>query len=80
MAQGVAVVTSAGTATEEILGAGGVCVDPRSVGAIADAIGDLIASPQLRGHLGAAGRARAASYTWQQTAELTAAAYQELAR
>ena len=80
MAQGVPVITSAGTATEEVVGAGGVCVDPRSVDAIADAVGDLIASPQLRSHLGAAGRARAASYTWQRTAELTAAAYRELAR
>jgi glycosyltransferase involved in cell wall biosynthesis len=79
MAQGVAVVTSSGTATEELVGAGGVCVDPLSTDAIADAIGDLLASPRLRGHLGAAGRTRAAAYTWRRTAELTVAAYREVA-
>ncbi|MDH3753954.1 MAG: glycosyltransferase family 4 protein [Acidimicrobiia bacterium] len=80
MAQGTVVVTSAGTATEEVCGGGGVCVDPLSVPAIADALDRLLADETERGRLGAAGAARAAEATWERTAELTLAAYRDAAR
>jgi len=80
MAQGVPVVTSAGTATEEVGGSAALCVDPLSVTAIADAVGGLLDSTTERDRRAVAARARAAEFTWRRTAELTHAAYREVAR
>lgn len=77
MAQGVAVVTSRGTATEEVAGGVGVLVDPLDVTDIARGIDDALRD---RPRLAAAGPARAAELSWRRTAMLTAAAYREVAR
>lgn len=75
MAQGTAVVTSAGTATEEVVGPAAVLVDPGDVDALAEAIDRVVGDEALRRSLAAAGRARAASLTWPKTGAGTVAAY-----
>jgi glycosyltransferase involved in cell wall biosynthesis len=79
MVAGAAVVTSKGTATEEVLGGGGIAVDPQDVEAIADALAALVDDPEERARLGAAAVARAAMFSWQRTASLTFDAYRSVA-
>ncbi len=79
MAQGTPVVTSSGTSTEEIAGDAGLVVDPLDVDAIAGALDRVLRDPELARSLGEAGRARAATYTWERTAALTEEAYAEVA-
>jgi glycosyltransferase involved in cell wall biosynthesis len=79
MAHGAPVVTSSGTATAEVAGDGALLVDPDDHEAIAKAIARILDDPALADDLRARGRARAATYTWERTAELTAAAYAEVA-
>jgi glycosyltransferase involved in cell wall biosynthesis len=50
-------------------------VPPGDLPALARAIGRLLADPDARGEMAAAGRARAAGYTWSASAEATVAAY-----
>jgi glycosyltransferase involved in cell wall biosynthesis len=76
MAQGVPVVTSAGTATEETAGAAAVLVQPKDPADIARGITEAVAR---RSELSAKGLVRAHKLTWATTASLTAAAYRELA-
>lgn len=77
MAQGAPVVTSLGTATEEVAGDAAVLVDPTSVDGIAAGLDRILGDPALAADLGARARVRAATYTWDRTAELTVAAYRE---
>ncbi len=79
MAHGVPVVTSAGTATEEVAGDAALLVDPLDVDAIAGAMQRALDDPELASSLGAAAKERAASFTWQRSAELVAAVYREAA-
>jgi glycosyltransferase involved in cell wall biosynthesis len=79
MGAGAPVVTSAGTATEELVAEGaGLAVDPLDVDAIAGAIASVLDDDRLAGRLRAAGRARAESTTWEATAAATVAAYEEV--
>jgi glycosyltransferase involved in cell wall biosynthesis len=78
MAAGAAVVTSKGTATEEVLGGCGLAVDPHDVDAITDAVAALVADPDERARFGEAARARAAEFTWQRTAASTIEAYRSV--
>jgi glycosyltransferase involved in cell wall biosynthesis len=75
MARGVPVVTSARGALREVAGDAALIVDPESVEAIAAAIQRLLDDPAERERLRIAGRARAAHFTWERTAEQTVAAY-----
>ena len=77
MAQGVPVVTSRATSTEEVAGGAAVLVDPTDHADIARGIAEARAR---RDELGAAGRARAAECTWDATAARTLAAYRSVAR
>ena len=79
MGHGAPVVTSAGTATEEVAGDAGLLVDPHDQAAIGVALAKVLDDPVLADHLRARGRARAAEFTWDRTAALTAAAYAEVA-
>ncbi|MGN6696390.1 MAG: glycosyltransferase family 4 protein, partial [Aquihabitans sp.] len=79
MAHGAPVVTSSGTATAEVAGDDALLADPDDHDAIAKAIARILDDPTLADDLRARGRARAATYTWARTAELTAAAYAEVA-
>ena len=75
MAQGAAVVTSATTSTAEVAGDTALLVDPLDVDAIAGALQRLLDEPDLAARLGAAARARAATFTWARTAEAMIDAY-----
>jgi glycosyltransferase involved in cell wall biosynthesis len=76
MAQGAAVVTSAGTSTEEVAGGAAVLVEPLDVDDIARGI---VEAADRRSELGTAARRRAGELTWQRSAALTLAVYRELA-
>jgi glycosyltransferase involved in cell wall biosynthesis len=79
MGAGAPVVTSRGTATEELVAGGaGLAVDPLDVDAIAGAMASVLDDDGLAARLRAAGRARAASTTWAHTAAATIAAYREV--
>ncbi len=78
MAQGTAVITSAGTSTEEVVGECGVVVDPSDVEALRASIDALLGDEQERNRLGGAGLERATSvFTWQKTAAALQHAYDE---
>lgn len=77
MAQGTPVVTSRGTATEETAGRAAVLIDPEDPTDIARGITD---ARGRRAELREKGIARAHQRRWSTTAELTAAAYREVAR
>jgi glycosyltransferase involved in cell wall biosynthesis len=77
MAHGTPVVTSSGTATEEVVGNGGLTVDPTDGGAIAEALATVLGDASLAERLGEAGRARAADYSWSRTADGLVATYRE---
>ena len=76
MACGTPVVTSVGTAMEEVAGGAAVLVDPLDVTSIADGIG---AADDRREELVAAGRARAAELTWERAADAVVELWSELA-
>lgn len=75
MAHGAAVVTSRGTATEEVAGGAAVLVDPLDVQSIADGVRDALAS---HGDLRERSLERASHVTWSATADLTLAAYRDV--
>lgn len=77
MAQGTPVITSAGTSTEEVLGDAGVLVQPKDVHGLATALRELLADDARSAELGRRGKQRSASYTWERTAELLAAVFDE---
>jgi glycosyltransferase involved in cell wall biosynthesis len=77
MAQGTPVVTSAGTAMEEVAHEAAILVDPLDVGSIAEAIDRLASDRAEASRLGAAGRRRASEYTWGRTAGAMVAVYRE---
>lgn len=75
MACGAPVVTSRGTATEEIAGGAAVLVDPEDVQAIADGIAQ---AERRRKELVPLGLARAADFTWERAADGVEALWREL--
>jgi glycosyltransferase involved in cell wall biosynthesis len=77
MAQGTPVVTSAGTATEEVAGEAAVLVDPTDVDAIAAGLHRVLDDRELAATLRSAGPARAATFTWDRSAALVAGIYAE---
>ena len=77
MSQGAAVVTSTGTSTAEVAGDAALLVDPLDEGAIATAIEELLEDRALADRLSAAAQARAATFTWERTAEAAMAVYEE---
>jgi glycosyltransferase involved in cell wall biosynthesis len=77
MSQGAAVVTSTGTSTAEVAGDAALLVDPLDEVAISAAIEELLEDRALAARLSTAGRARAATYTWERTAAAAIAVYAE---
>ena len=75
MACGTPVIVSDRGALPEVVGGAGVLVDPTDPGAIADGVERAIGDERLA----AAGRERAAAFTWQSTAERVHAVLAELA-
>ncbi len=79
MAQGTPVITSRGSATEEVAGGAARLIDPLDSGSIAVAIDEVLSDAVLREQLSTRARSRAAALSWENTANLTAAVYREVA-
>jgi glycosyltransferase involved in cell wall biosynthesis len=73
MAVGTPVVASRVSSLPEIAGGAAILVDPDDADGIADAIGSVVGDADVRRRLRADGLARAASFTWIETARRTAA-------
>ena len=69
MACGTPVITANVSSLPEVAGEAAILVDPTDVSAIGEALVELAANEGLRAQLVAAGRARAARFTWQRAAE-----------
>ena len=78
MACGTPVVTSNVSSMPEVAGSAALLADPHSVEDFADCLESLLRDAALRGRLAAAGRLRAAAYTWRRTAEQTLAVYERV--
>jgi glycosyltransferase involved in cell wall biosynthesis len=75
MACGTPVITSTAASLVEIADGAARLVDPHSIGDIARALADLLASGDERARLAAAGLARARQYSWEETARRTLDSY-----
>ena len=71
MAAGVPVVTSNTSSLPEVVGAGGIAVDPRSVVELSAALERVLTSPALRMELGANGKRLAQQFRWERCASLS---------
>jgi glycosyltransferase involved in cell wall biosynthesis len=78
MACGTPVIASSTTASGEIVGSGGVQVDPRDPAAIADAIDQMLCDAVLRHFYVERGYERCRQFTWQRTAQKTLALYRQV--
>jgi glycosyltransferase involved in cell wall biosynthesis len=76
MARGVPVACSDRSSLPEVAGDAALLFDPADTAAIRTAIERLLGDAALRDELVRRGRERAARFTWERTAELTAAAYE----
>ena len=79
MAAGAPVVTSAGTACAEVAGDAAVLVDPLDVDSLAGGLAQVLDDAGLADRLRAAGRSRAATFTWSAVADAAVAAYTDAA-
>jgi glycosyltransferase involved in cell wall biosynthesis len=70
-AAGVPVLTSGVSALPEVAGEAALLVDPLDQASIARGLRELVADPDLREMLAAAGMARVASFTWERCARET---------
>lgn len=77
MACGAPVLTSNTSSLPEVAGNAGRLIDPTDVGAIADALGELLTDEKLRSNLRARGLQRAAEFSWDRVAEQTVDVYRE---
>ena len=75
MATGTPAVVGRYSAAPEVLGDTALMVDPTDADAIADGLRRLATDDALRGRLAAAGRVRAAGFTWERTARTTLDVY-----
>jgi glycosyltransferase involved in cell wall biosynthesis len=75
MARGVPCVASIASSLPEVAGEAALPVDPRSVGALAEAMERIINDRDLTIRLGQAGVARASRFSWEDTARRTLEVY-----
>jgi glycosyltransferase involved in cell wall biosynthesis len=75
MARGVPVASSDRASLPEVAGTAALLFDPTRDEEVASAIARVLSDNELRARLRAAGRARAASFSWRRTAQLTAESY-----
>lgn len=80
MASGVAVLTSNQTALLEVVGDVGLTVDPYSIDAIAEGLQVLCKDSSLVDRFGAAGRLRAANFSWDTAAKRTTEIFNQTMR
>ena len=79
MACGVPVVATAGSAVSEVVGSAGLLVPGNDKEAFAEAMLSVLENPAVQEDLRARGLQRAATFTWQHTAQQTVDLYQEVA-
>lgn len=79
MSHGCPVLATDATSLPEVVGEAGVLLAPGDVAGWAGAMDALLQDPEERSRLAAAGRRRAADWTWDRTAEALEAAYREAA-
>jgi glycosyltransferase involved in cell wall biosynthesis len=80
MERGVPVACSDRSSLPEVAGDAALLFDPGDPAAIRAALERLLSDPVERERLAAAGRRRAAGFTWERTAELTAESYERAMR
>lgn len=78
MAAGIPVVSSTGGSLPEVVGDAGLLLDPHDPTAWAEAIERVVSDGELRDTLVAAGRERAARFTWADTARRTIDVYRRV--
>lgn len=78
MACGTPVMVSNRSSLPEVVGEAGILVDPDDVEGMARAMGDVLADAERQKALRAAGRARARTFSWHQTARNTAMLYHHI--
>ena len=78
MAAGTACVVGRYTAAEEVLGDSAILVDPTDTRELSDALTRVAGDATLRRRLALEGRARAALYTWEGTAQQTKKVYERV--
>jgi glycosyltransferase involved in cell wall biosynthesis len=78
MVRGVPVITSNVSSMPEVAGEAALLVDPTDESAIAQAMISISGDDELRARLGAAGRDRAATFSWTKAAEETLRVYAAL--
>jgi glycosyltransferase involved in cell wall biosynthesis len=76
MIRGLPVACSDATSLPEVAGEAALYFDPLDAGAMAEAIASLLRDQGLRERLAAAGRERAAGFTWSRAARGTIACYE----
>ncbi|MEX2158398.1 MAG: glycosyltransferase family 1 protein [Dehalococcoidia bacterium] len=79
MACGAPVITSQGSATQEVAGDAALLIDPRDTDAIERAIDQLISNRWLRSDLRTRGLEQAKKFSWERAARDTLAVYQIVA-
>lgn len=77
MAAGTACLAGNYATATEVVGDAAVIVDPLEVGAMAEGLTRLMTDESERRTLALAGKARAAGFTWEETARATIVAYRE---
>ncbi len=80
MAAGAPVVVADATSLPEVVGDAGLRVAPGAVEAWADALRAVLEDVDTAARLRSAGRERAATFTWHETARLVRQAYADIAR
>lgn len=79
MAAGVPVLASDRSSLPEVVGDGGLLVNPDSVEELSDAMKRLIECPDLRRELGERGKLRASAFRWPECARQSLAFFHEVA-
>lgn len=79
MASGTPVIASKEASIPEVLGDAGILLDPFDARAWTDAIAKVVNDGRQRAAMQAAGRARAAGFTWERTARTTLDVYRRAA-
>jgi len=79
MASGAPVVTSKIPVFEEVTGRAAVLVDPKNSTDIANGITKILSNPKFAGELGAKGKVRAKSFSWEKSAKVLLRLYKKIA-
>lgn len=80
MASGTPVVCTRTSSLPEVAGSAARYVEPHDVAALAQALGEVIQSPEIQASLRAAGLKQAAQFSWHETARKTYELYQSVTR